>query len=285
MNAALYCTVDPLCLPALCCGSAPVEAHPVKTTPNLSHVHPAMLRLCINLSDLQLARISSLWVPLEDGSAPGMLLILSFNHNPFPKHSSEAPPSPFLWFLLSCVFSSRSCQASCVTRMKKKKHFGNPLARESRIYFWSGTFFCFFFVKTKNHREKAGWRRSGSHFPRQRHYYRSSSGEKKKGWLHSRREVFFLQSFSRNSGLSSCHLATIPTCFPLQGHLLALLCFDLFRPFFQTFVSNSAVIKLRHLNSSFVANSFASGWAQCGVEQCYSIQGSYSNTFCPWFVA
>lgn len=235
MNAALYCTVDPLCLPALCCGSAPVEAHPVKTTPNLSHVHPAMLRLCINLSDLQLARISSLWVPLEDGSAPGMLLILSFNHNPFPKHSSEAPPSPFLWFLLSCVFSSRSCQASCVTRMKKKKHFGNPLARESRIYFWSGTFFCFFFCKNKKPqgegRVKAVW---FSFSPAASLLPQLFRGEKKRVVALTKRSVFpaILQPKLRTLVLS---LSNNSNLLPITGPSARITLFWFVSPLFSNF--------------------------------------------------
>ena len=264
---------------------------PVKMRPDQREVSLLMLGLPINPSYLQLARKSPLPVPSAEGQAPGMLhpqltAILS----PNTPQRLFFFPSPILLSPTSSVFSprslsSRSCQATCVTRGSGKKRFQNPLAREPQIYFWRAFFFS---LKTKKPQGEIGNTGvKGVCFSFGRACLLSCPASVRTTALWGKRvaqtreeKCFSCKTAAKTMDphLSPCHLATSPTCFPLRGHLLvfrALLCFDLFRPFFN-FCLQFAVIKLRHLNACFIVNSFSSGivwWACCRSIHCRSACG------------
>lgn len=118
---------------------------PVKMRPDQREVSLLMLGLLINPSYLQLARKSPLLVPLAEGQASGMLhpqltTILSPNT---PERLS--PPPLIALSLTSSVFSpalsSRSCQATCVTRGSGKKGFKTHWHASPKSIFGERSFF------------------------------------------------------------------------------------------------------------------------------------------------
>lgn len=128
---------------------------PVKMRPVESYASMLLLGLPINPSYLPLARKSPLLAPSTEGQAPGMLhpqltTILSTN-------TLERLSSPLLIVLslTSSVFSpalsSRSCQATCVTRGSGKKGFKTHWHASPKSIFGECSFFLW---KQKSHREK-----------------------------------------------------------------------------------------------------------------------------------
>lgn len=126
---------------------------PAKMRPDQREVSLLMLGLPINPSYLKLARKSRPLVPSVEGQAPGML---------HPQLTTILSPNTFSPLRSSCLLrvlffppalSSRSCQATCVTRGSGKKRFRNPLAREPQIYFWRAFFFS---LKTKKPQGEIG---------------------------------------------------------------------------------------------------------------------------------
>lgn len=148
-----------------------------------------------------------------------------------------------------------------------EKRFQNPLAREPQIYFWREFFFS---LKTKKPQGEIGNTRvKGVCFSFGQACLLSCPASVRTTALWGKRvaqtreeKCFSCKTAAKTMDphLSPCHLATVPTCFPLLGHLLVfqtLLCFDLFRPFL-TFVLN--LLWLNYcIYPSLVVDSFSSG--------------------------
>lgn len=220
------------------------DLYSVKSRPDQREVLILLLGLLINPSYLELAHKSLLPVLLAQG--PGMLLSQLTMILP-PNTERDFLPPPWSSCLLSSGFSLLSLSLQGPARLLAwlegvEKSFQNPLAREPQIYFWCVPFFFFFENKKATGRNRQYWGVGGLFFiwpglpsvlPLQhqpQHY-----GEQEQLRL-ERRSVFPCKTTAKlwSLILEPCHLATIPTCFPLAGHMLvfqSLLCFDLFQPF------------------------------------------------------
>lgn len=130
---------------------------PVKMRPEQRDVSLLMLGLPINPSYLDLARKSLLLVRSAKVQAPGMLhprltMICSPNT---PKRLFFSPSHMILLSISNSVFpparSSRSCQATCVTRGSGKKGFKTHWHASPKSIFGERSFFLW---KQKSHREK-----------------------------------------------------------------------------------------------------------------------------------
>ncbi len=117
---------------------------PVKMRPDHREVSLLMLGLPINPSYLQLARKSPLLVPSAEGQAPGMLhLQLTTILSPNTPERLFSPSDRLVSYEF-CFFpalSSRSCQATCVTRGSGKKGFKTHWHASPKSIFGERSFF------------------------------------------------------------------------------------------------------------------------------------------------